>query len=119
MVDEKVSLEKGVSDLFVVLTSEVIPSYLERDYKEIYDLEDDVTSFECMADDVARVWRLVEWHDKLAEVDDATWKFIESDDPNDLELRFKTTDWLVRLKERIDSELMMRKLREKSDDDDE
>ena len=50
-------------------------------------------------------------------IDDATWKFVESDDPNDLELRFKESAWLLRLKERIDSELMMRKLREKSDDD--
>lgn len=119
MVDEKVSLEKGVSDLFVVLTSEVIPSYLERDYKEIYDLENDVVSFECMADDVARVWRLVEWHDKLAEIDTETWKFLESDDPNDLELRFKTTDWLVRLKERIEVELMLRELRNKDLNEDE
>lgn len=111
MVDEKVSLEKGVNDLFVVLTSEVIPSYLEREYKEIYDFDDVVVNFECMADDVARVWRLVEWHDKLAEIDTGLWKFLESDDPNDLELRFKTTDWLVRLKERIGVELMLRQLK--------
>jgi hypothetical protein len=112
-------IEKGVSDLFVVLTSEVIPSYLERDYKEIYDLEDDVTSFECMADDVARVWRLVEWHDKLAEIDTSLWKFLESDDPNDLELRFKESAWLLRLKERIEVELMLRKLRNEDSDEDE
>ena len=112
MVDEKVSLDKGVNDLFVVLTSEVIPSYLEREYKEIYDFGDEVANFECMADDVARVWRLVEWHDKLAEIDTGLWKFLESDDPNDLELRFKTTDWLVRLKERIGVELMLRQLKD-------
>ena len=112
MVDEKVSLDKGVNDLFVVLTSEVIPSYLERKYKEIYDFDDVVVNFECMADDVARIWRLVEWHDKLAEIDTELWKFLESDDPNDLELRFKTTDWLVRLKERIGVELMLRQLKD-------
>lgn len=111
MVDEKVSLEKGVSDLFVVLTSEVVPLMLERNYKEFYDTGDSVTDLECMADDISRVWRLVEWHDKLAEIDTETWKFLESDDPNDLELTFKTSDWLVRLKERIGVELMLRQLK--------
>lgn len=105
------SLDKGVNDLFVILTSEVVPMMLERNYKEFYDTGDSVTDLECMEDDVSRVWRLVEWHDKLAEIDTETWKFLESDDPNDLELRFKTTDWLVRLKERIGVELMLRQLK--------
>lgn len=106
------SLDKGVNDLFVILTSEVVPMMLERNYKEFYDTGDSVTDLECMEDDISRVWRLVEWHDKLASIDDATWKFIGSDDPNDLELRFKTTDWLVRLKERIGVELMLRQLKD-------
>jgi len=112
------SLEDGVSDLYVILNDEfegLIKRLLDTDFNEKYSDNDLATALECMEDEVSRVWRLVEWHDKLAEVDDATWKFIESDDPNDLELRFKTTDWLVRLKERIDSELMMRKLREKEE----
>jgi len=119
MVDEKVSLEKGVNDLYVVLTCEIIPLYLERNYKEFYDTGDSVTDLECMEDDISRVWRLVVWHDKLAEIDDATWKFVESDDPNALELRFKESDWLVRLKKRIEVELMLRKLRNEGSDEDE
>ena len=112
------SIEDGIDDLYVLLTSEIVPLYLERDYKEFYDLDDDITSMECMNDDVSRVWRLVKWHDRLAEIDTALWKFLESDNPNDLELKFKETAWLLRLKERIETELMMRKLREKCDDDD-
>ena len=63
----KTNLEDGISDLYVVLTCEIVPLMLERNYREFYDCDDDVTSLECMADDVARVWRLVEWQDKLTE----------------------------------------------------
>lgn len=110
------SLEKGISDLYVILTDEngIINQVLERDNEVYYDgVGDIVTMIECMADDVARVWRLVEWHDELAEISTATWKFIETDDPNDLELRFKNTDWLIRLKERIDAELTERESNDK------
>jgi len=113
------NLEQGISDLYIVLTGEdgVINQTLSRNNMEYYDLGDSVTALECMADDVDRVWRLVEWHDELAGIDSETWKFLESDDPNDFELKFKESAWLLRLKERIDSELMMRELREKDDKD--
>lgn len=107
------NLEQGITDLYVILTDQngIINQVLERDNSIYYDgVGDIVTMIECMADDVARVWRLVEWHDELAEIDTSIWKFLESDDPNDLELRFKNTDWLIRLKERIDIELAKREL---------
>lgn len=110
------SLDQGITDLYIILTGEdgVINQVLERDNSVYYDgVGDMVTMMECMADDVARVWRLVEWHDELAEIDIDTWKFIETDDPNDLELRFKDTDWLIRLKERIDAELTERESNDK------
>lgn len=110
------SLDQGITDLYIILTGEdgVINQVLERDNSVYYDgVGDMVTMMECMADDVARVWRLVEWHDELAEIDTDTWKFIETDDPNDLELRFKDTDWLIRLKERIDAELTERESNDK------
>ena len=115
----KTNLEDGISDLYVVLTCEIVPLMLERNYREFYDCDDDVTSLECMADDVARVWRLVEWHDKLTEVDTSLWKFLESDDPNDLELKFKESDWLIRLNERIGVELMLRKVQNENLNEDE
>lgn len=111
------SLKKGINDLYVILTDQngIINQVLERDNSVYYDgVGDIVTMMECMADDVARVWRLVEWHDELAEIDTDTWKFIETDDPNDLELRFKETDWLICLKERIDTELTKRELDDKT-----
>lgn len=110
------SLDQGITDLYIILTGEdgVINQVLERDNSVYYDgVGDMVTMMECMADDVARVWRLVEWHDELAEIDIDTWKFIETDDPNDLELHFKDTDWLIRLKERIDAELAERESNDK------
>lgn len=124
MVDEKVSLDQGISDLYIVLNDEfdgVIKRVLDTDFNEKYsDMGFDfVTALECMEDEVSRVWRLVEWHDALAEIDDATWKFLESDDPNDLELKFKESAWLSRLKERIEVELMLRKLRNEDSDEDE
>ena len=105
------SLDQGITDLYIILTDQngIINQVLERDNCVYYDsVGDIVTMMECMADDVARVWRLVEWHDELASIDTNTWKFIETDDPNDLELEFKDTDWLIRLKERIDTELARR-----------
>lgn len=107
------SLEDGIDDLYVILISEIIPMYLERDYKKFYNLDNDMINFECMADDVSRAWRLVVWHDKLAEVDTSLWKFLESDDPDDLELRSKESTWLLRLEERIHSELLNRKSEKK------
>ena len=116
MVDESVGLGQGVTDLYIVLNDEqtgLIKQILERSALEYYDgVGDLVTMLECFEDDVARVWRLVEWHDALAEIDDATWKFLESDDPNDLELRFKESAWLYRLKKRIEIELKLRELRD-------
>lgn len=115
MVDENVSLDQGVSDLYIVLTDEfdgVIKRVLDTDFNEKYsDMGFDfVTALECMEDEVSRVWRLVEWHDKLAEIDTSLWKFLESDDPNDLELKFKESAWLYRLKKRIEIELKLREL---------
>lgn len=105
------NLEQGITDLYIILTGEngIINQVLERDNYMYYDgVGDIVTMMECMEDDVARVWRLVEWHDELAEISTDIWKFIETDDPNDLELEFKDTDWLIRLKDRIDAELAKR-----------
>lgn len=113
--NESVGLDQGISDLYIILNDEfegLIKRLLDTDFNEKHSDKDFVTALECMEDEVSRVWRLVEWHDKLAEIGDGTWKFIESDDPNDLELRFKTTDWLVRLKERIGVELMLRQLKD-------
>jgi len=120
--NEKVSLDQGLTDLYIVLNDEfdgVIKRLLDTDFSEKYSDTDFVTALECMEDEVSRVWRLVLWHDALTEIDDATWKFVESDDPNALELRFKESDWLVRLKKRIEVELMLRKLRNEGADEDE
>ena len=108
-------LEQGITDLYIILTGKygIINQTLTRDNSVYYDgVGDIVTMMECMEDDVSRVWRLVEWHDELAGIDTDTWKFIETDDPNDLELEFKDTDWLTCLKELIDNELAKRKLDE-------
>jgi len=114
---------KGLRDLYIVLNEEtdgLIKQILERDALEHYDgLGDLVTILECFEDDVHRVWNLVEFHDVLAEADDDDWNFFLSQDPNDLELRFKESDWLLRLKERIKVELMLRKLRNEDCDEDE
>ena len=59
---------EGCADLRILL-NEVIDIYLRRDWNEhlksVRMNEDDVSTFECMQDDVSRVWRLIEWHDNL------------------------------------------------------
>ena len=121
--NDNVSLDQGLTDLYIILTDEfegIIKRLLDTDFNEKYsDKFDLVTALECMEDEVSRVWRLVEWHDKLTEIDTETWRFIESDNPNDLELTFKESAWLLRLKERIEVELMLRKLRNEDSDEDE
>ena len=121
--NKNVSLDQGLTDLYIILTDEfegIIKRLLDTNFSEKYsDKFDLVTALECMEDEVSRVWRLVGWHDKLAEIDTETWKFIESDNPNDLELTFKESAWLLRLKERIEVELMLRKLRNEDSDEDE
>ena len=121
--NDNVSLDQGLTDLYIILTDEfegIIKRLLDTDFNEKYsDKFDLVTALECMEDEVSRVWRLVGWHDKLTEIDTETWRFIESDNPNDLELTFKESAWLLRLKERIEVELMLRKLRNEDSDEDE
>lgn len=121
--DDLFDYGKGLRDLYIVLNDEqtgLIKQILERSALEHYDgVGDLVTMLECFEDDVHRVWNLVEWHDALASIDDATWKFVETDNPNDLELTFKESAWLLRLKERIEVELMLRKLRNEDSDEDE
>ena len=107
---------KGLRDLYIVLNDEndgLVRRILERDAMSHYDgVGDLVTILECFEDDVHRVWNLVEFHDVLAEADDDDWKFFLSQDPNGLELRFKESAWLLRLKERIEVELKLRELRD-------
>jgi len=107
---------KGLRDLYIVLNEEtdgLIKQILERDALEHYDgIGDLVTILECFEDDVHRVWNLVLFHDELADKSDEDWKFFLSQDPNDLELSFKESAWLLRLKERIEVELKLRELRD-------
>lgn len=59
---------EGCKDLRIVLV-ELIDIYMSRNWKdhlkEVLFNEDDFAAFDCMNDDVSRLWRLVEFHDNL------------------------------------------------------
>ena len=109
---------RGLRDLYIVLTDEesgLVKQILERDALEYYDgVGDLVTILECFEDDVHRVWNLVEFYDELADKLDEDWRFFFTNDPNDLELRFRDRAWLERLKNRIGNQLMLDELNDET-----
>ena len=60
--------EEGCNDLLIVIV-ELIDIYISRNWKdhlkEVRLNDGDVVAFDCMNDDVSRLWRLVEFHDNL------------------------------------------------------
>ena len=71
--EEKVDVKRCISDLYILLNDEscsLLQQALDRDYSEAYvSCGDVVEQFECMVDEITRLWRLVYFHDALASVD--------------------------------------------------
>jgi hypothetical protein len=69
-----------------------------------------VEAFECMWDDVNRVYDVLQWHDELCNLRDANVQFAITVNPNDLDLKQFSNVKLLRLKDMVDGEILQREL---------
>ena len=69
-----------------------------------------VEAFECMWDDVNRVYDVLQWHDELCGFNDENIKFMISENPNDLDLKQFSNAEIIALKDRVNVEIFQRRL---------
>lgn len=61
-------LDKGCSDLRIVLEEGLIQDAMEKNYWEEFKEFGIVEGFECMVDEVNRIYRLINFHDELTGI---------------------------------------------------
>ena len=103
MIEEKVDVKRCISDLYILLNDEscsLLQQALDRDYSEAYEgFGDVVEQFECMVDEITRLWRLVYFYDALASVDSDLLQSIIDKDFSDISFsRFSDEDLILIMK---------------------
>lgn len=61
-------LTNGCSDLRIVVEEMLIPNLIKKDYTKYIQDFGLVEGFECMVDEIDRVWRLINFHDELTKL---------------------------------------------------
>ncbi len=117
MNENNLDIDKCIWELGILLgdpMSGLMQQALENNWNEQYSKDFDLaTTWDCFQSDVNRINNVLLLHDFLCDISLDTWKFIQTDDPNDLNLEYKSIEWLNRLKERIENEITSRERIEK------
>lgn len=107
---------RGLSQLRILLDDEngLLMNTLRTNYETKLEriLHDNgiVEAFECMWDDVNRVYDILQWHDELCSLLDENVKFAITENPNDLDLKQFDNGELLHLKDRVNGEILQREL---------
>ena len=98
---------ESITQLGILLSDEngILLEALNRDWNDRYKGFSLIEAWDCFVDDVTRLEDVLNLHDKLSEVAYSDWKFLETGDPDDLDLSFKDEEWLNKLRDKVDERL--------------
>ena len=111
-----IEFNRCLTQLGVLLSDEngLLMNTLRTNYEEKLEriLQDNgiVEAFECMWDDVNRVYDILQWHDELCRLLDENIQFAISENPNDLDLKQFNNAEIIALRDRVNGEIFQRRL---------
>ena len=92
---------QGISDLTIIINETLLPLLLKRDWEDyledIRQYSGDYGAFDCMQDEVNRLYRLIDWYEKLQSEEKTIrdfWLFMKSVDDGDDELSESEEEWI-------------------------
>ena len=93
---------KGISDLAIIINETLLPLMLKRDWwdylKDIRMYSGDYGAFDCMQDEINRLYRLIDWYEQLQSEEETIrefWLFMKSVDDDDVdELSESEEEWI-------------------------
>ena len=127
-----IEFNRCLTQLGILLGDEngLLRKTMQRDFD--VELEDIVhrngiaEGFECMWDEVSRIYDIYQFHDELCNLRKGNVKFAITENPNDLDLKQFNNAELLHLKDRVNGEILQRELdgeliplERKGEDDDE
>ena len=109
MTAEDFDVKDAIYQLRLLLAdpiSGLMQKALNTNWNEEYSKDFDLaTTFDCFVDDVNRINTVLQLHDFLSACSSKDFKFMQTNDPNDLDLEYKDEEWLITLKNRIEKQL--------------
>ena len=109
IMEEKVDVKQCITDLYILLNDEscsLLQQALDKDYSEDYKAcEYVIEKFECMVDEINRLWRLVLFHDALESVSFNLLQCVIDKDFSDIDFSWMTDEDLIIVMEKCNKQL--------------